>query len=394
MAQYLKICPGNLTAFILIMALLGCGTVVSLKLPAKKDINQHDHWLTLGRDNQRRHYASHNVVPPLEIVWKTKVKSVVTDHPLAVGNYILAPTRNGQLYQITYDTGETKGDGRLGPAIQRVPTVEGNILYAGFSLGEKTLVGLNLERTTKTLTREYPHITTAPLYWDNKLYFGTVAGTFFCVNAFSGEEIWEFKANASIQSSPALSDQAIVMADDKGWVYALDITSGLKLWENRLSSSVFSHPVIDESSVFVGTTDGYLYALRVGNGKIIWKEQFSGSIYSSPSIFEDMLYVGNNDHEVVALKKESGEVVWKFKTKGIVNTVPLPSPDYVYVSSWDGHLYVLNRINGNLLFKTDLKKPLKSSPIIYKDLLLVQSANGHLYALANGKYLQDRRNKK
>lgn len=394
MSQYLKIYPARFGSVVLLAALLGCGTVVSLNLPARQQINHEEHWLTLGGDNQRRHYAVHNVVPPLEIVWKTKVKSVITDHPLAVGDHILAPTRNGQLYQIGYDNGEVKGEGRLGPAIEHVPTIHGHILYAGFNLGKKTVLGINLENSNATLNREYPHITTSPLYWDKKLYFGTVAGIFFCINAGSGEEIWRFKANAPIQSSPALYENAVIFGDDKGGVYALDFTSGVKLWEASLGGSIFSHPVIDESLAFIATTAGSLYALQAKNGNIRWKQQFSGAIYSSPSVFEDMLYIGHNDHEAVALKKNTGEVVWKFKTKGIINTVPLPSPDYLYVASWDEHLYVLNRYNGNLIFKIDLEKPLKSSPIIYKDVLLVHTAHGHLYALANTKYVLARRDKK
>jgi len=376
---------------LLIAILVGCGTIVKLKLPTAEKTNFENDWLTLGRNNQHTHNSSHNIVPPLEIIWRTRVKSVVADHPLAVGNYILTLTRNGELYQVDYETGKLRGDGNLGPAINHVPTLRGKILYTGFNLGENTLIGFNLETAKKTLRRIYPHINTTPLFWEEKLFFGTNTGSFVCINAGTGDKIWAFEAEAPIQSSPALQDQHIIFGDEKGWIYALDATSGIKLWTTELKENVFSHPVIHDSLVFIGTVQGNLYALHLKNGKRAWKRGFPGAIYSSPSVYSDTIYIGNNDHKVVALKATTGEVLWQFNTGGIVNTVPLPSPDYLYVASWDEYVYVLNRFNGKLLFKMNLDKPLKSSPIIYKDLLLVHTANGHLYALANTKYAQDRK---
>jgi outer membrane protein assembly factor BamB len=394
MAGNRKKCLRNIAILLSLMSVLfGCGSIAPLKIPSESKISADDNWLTLGKDNQHRHYSNKNIVPPLEVVWRARVKSIIPDHPLAIGDNILAPTIDGQLYQLNYQSGQFYGRGNLGPAIEHIPTIQKGILYTGFSLGEETLLGFNLETTRKTLQRKYTHITTSPIYWDNKLFFGTYQGRLICTNVGTGEKIWEFTAKAPIQSSPAIQDQLIIFGDDSGWLYALDATSGLKLWETQLKGNIFSHPVIDDSLVFIGTLEGNLYAVRYTNGKIIWKQRFSGAIYSSPSVFENMMYIGNNDHKVIALRKATGEIIWTFGTDGIVNTVPLPSPDYLYVASWDKHLYVVNRANGKLLFKMDLEKPLKSSPIIYRDVLLVQSANGHLYALANGKYIQSRREK-
>lgn len=382
------------SALILLAAILiGCGTIIKLNLPPADKMSPENDWLTLGRNNQHTHNSSYNIAPPLETIWRARVKSVITDHPLAVGNHILALTRSGQLYQVDYETGKLQGDGNLGPAANHAPTLQGKILYTGFSLGENTLIGYNLETAQKSLKRIYPHINTTPLFWDEKLFFGTNTGSFVCINPGTGEKIWAFEAEAPIQSSPALQDQHVIFGDDKGWIYSLDATSGIKLWTTELKENVFSHPVIHDSLVFIGTIQGNLYALQLKDGKRVWKRGFPGAIFGSPSVYSDTIYIGNNDHKVAALKAATGEVLWEFKTGGIVNTIPLPSPDYLYVASWDKHVYVLNRFTGKLLFKMNLKKPLKSSPIIYKDLLLVHTANGHLYALANAKYAQNRKGK-
>ena len=381
------------STILFILLFVGCGAIVPLTLPPQNEINEDD-WLTLGGNNQHTHNSTHNVVPPLEIIWKTRVKSVITDHPLAIGRNIIALTKSGSLYQLDYETGKTLGDGTLGPSIDHVPTIQNNIMYTGFSLGKKTLIEFDLENAKSKIQKEYPQISTTPMYWDHKLYFGTNTGLFICVNAGTAEKIWDFMAKSPIQSSPSIKDQSIIFGDDEGILYSIDATSGIKLWEVKLDGNTFSHPVIDGSYVVIGTLGGNLYALKYSDGKVVWKQKFPGAIYSSPSVYKDEIYIGNNDHKVIALKKETGEIVWEFTTNGIVNTVPLPSPDYLYVTSWDENLYVLNRFNGNLLFKMNLDRPLKSSPIIYKNLLLVQTANGHLYALANEKYAQTSKGKK
>ena len=112
----------NPTFFILFIVFIGCGAIVPLTLPTHEEIHE-DNWLTLGGNNQHTHYSTHNIVPPLEIIWKTRVKSVITDHPLAIGNNILALTKSGMLYQLDYETGKILGDGTLGPAIDHVPTI-------------------------------------------------------------------------------------------------------------------------------------------------------------------------------------------------------------------------------------------------------------------------------
>ncbi len=372
----------------------GCGGLITLELPPPRDVHEEDNWLTLGRNPQHQHYVDQNIRPPLAIVWKTNVKSVVTDHPLAIGDYILAPTRSGLLYAIDYETGTRVSSGKIGPALSHSPTLVDHVMFAGLNLGKKTLLSFDLQKTQKQLEKQYPQISTSPLISDDKIYFGTLQKKFFCANRRSGDKIWEFQTRAPIRSSPALQPPAVVFADEKGWLYALDVSSGLKLWEVQLSGNIFSHVVLDDSMAYIGTVTGNFYAVKLRNGKISWEITVPGAIYSSPALYGNTLYLGHNAREVLALDKRNGKVLWRFATQGIVNTVPLAAPDYLYVTSWDKHLYVLNRFTGEEVFKMKFNRPPKSSPIIYRDYLLIHTANDKLYALANERLMQVRNDKK
>ncbi|MCB0290468.1 MAG: hypothetical protein KDH97_09465, partial [Calditrichaeota bacterium] len=54
----------------------GCGNLVKLKLPEETRQNSENEWLELGKNPQHQHYANSNIAPPLEVVWKKRVKSV------------------------------------------------------------------------------------------------------------------------------------------------------------------------------------------------------------------------------------------------------------------------------------------------------------------------------
>ncbi|NIW78227.1 MAG: PQQ-binding-like beta-propeller repeat protein [Calditrichae bacterium] len=363
-------------------------------MPHQSTVDINKDWVMLGRNYQRQHFSTQNIEPPLEIAWKEGVNSVVTDHPLAMGKYIFAPTKSGRLYLIDYNSGQGIGSGDIGPSLEHVPAIHQNIMYAGTSIGNETLIGFDLSRSKRVLSAKYPYINTSPLIWNDKIYFGTVDNLFICAYLETGNEIWRYETNGPIRSSPAFHKGTVVFGDDKGWLYAMDATSGAELWKKELNGTIYSHPVLGDSLVYVGTVSGTMYSLSLNTGKIKWDQSFSGSIYGSPALYKNILYFGNNAHEVIALHKDSGELIWKFKTKGIVNTAPLPSPDYLYVTSWDKHLYVLNRFSGKLVFEYLLDKPSKSSPIIYKEYLLVHAANNDLIAFANEQFIQARRKQK
>jgi len=377
----------------LLIVLAGCTGLVKLDLPSESEREADESWTMLGKNDQRQHFSTKNVVPPLDIVWKKRVKSVVVDHPLAIGDYIIAPTKAGELYLVDYLTGSGIGTGKIGVAMDNVPMISGNSLLVAMKAGKEKLLKLDLRYAEKEYNKSYPAINTSPLVWEDKIYFGSDRKRFFCAEFQSGEQIWEYETEGAVHSSPARSGNTIILADVNGYLYALDADEGKEVWKTQLTGTIYSHPVLDDEHIFIGTVSGNFYALSIETGEIVWEKTFPGSVYSSPSIYENELYIGHNAHELLCIYKTTGEVVWRYQTEGIINTVPLPSPDYVYVTSWDKNLHVVNRLSGQLVFKYELKKPVKSSPIIYRDYLLLHLANDQLIALANEKIVTERRPK-
>ena len=204
----------TIAALVFLFLIAGCSKLVKLKFSDEETFTEENSWLTLGRNQQHHHYSNKNIAPPLDIVWQRHVKSVVTDHPLALGNYIIAPTQNGAMHLIDYESGEKVAGGKIGHALSNAPSIYERGIYAGISHGDKTLLGFSLENSSKLWDERYPHINTTPLINDDKIYFGTNREKFYCADLESGEKIWEYETEASIKSSPAYQSEFIVFGDN------------------------------------------------------------------------------------------------------------------------------------------------------------------------------------
>src|SRR5580704_1523482 len=131
------------------------------------------------------------------------------------------------------------------------------------------------------------------------LYLGSWTGTFYAINAVTGQSIWTFQVDA-------------VGACAKGGCHigssaAVDVANNL---------------------VFFGARNAYLYALNATTGQLVWKQMTGLSakgyeIWSSPAFFNGMLFVGVSAHgddpcheggEVNAYQELSGTQAWSFNS--------------------------------------------------------------------------------
>ncbi len=369
---------------LLLAASMACSGLTKLKI-SQEDLNQknRDAWLTVYHSNSRWNAVDTDVEPPYDIIWKKGYKSVITDQPLALADYLIFTSQNGNLGLVDVAREGILGDGRIAPGFEHAPVIDSTYLYFGANLGQETLVALNLLDLKKKWEIKLPHIYTSPLVWNQYIYAGTKEGLLFCVEKNNGKKIWHFPAHASLLGIPAEQNGRIYFTDIKGNLYCIDGKSGTSIWTTDLKSNCYNGPVLANDRIFIGTTAGIFYALTADSGKIVWQTSTGGSIYANAAYRDGTVYFGNNAHEIVALQADNGKVLWKFTTEGIINTTPLVGTNYVYVGSWDKNFYILSRYTGDEISRIQFSKPLKSSPIIYRDRLYLHTANDDIICVGN-----------
>ena len=171
-----------------------------------------------------------------------------------------------------------------------------------------------------------------PTVADGVVYFGAAGldlTDLYALDAQSGQEKWRFETAGSFRvSSPTVADGVVYFADNH-YLYAVDVQSGVERWRFQADgrpqeqagayehSGLFS-PAVSDGVVYVGSNDTYLYAVDVQSGQKKWKFQagggFYGGFWSSAAVSGGVVYVSNDDGYLHALDAQSGQERWKFKT--------------------------------------------------------------------------------
>lgn len=140
----------------------------------------------------------------------------------------------------------------------------------------------------------------SPVIADGKLYEGAEDGTLFCINAKTGEYIWDFKINDMLRSTPAVVNGRVYIGPDDGNVYCLDADTGEELWSynagfdfiySRVKPPLRSSPMVSEGRVYVGTLSDSVICLNSLTGSLLWKYNLPGYVTSTPCITNGAVYV-------------------------------------------------------------------------------------------------------
>ena len=253
-------------------------------------------------------------------------------------------------------------------------------------------------------------IRTVPAIWSGTLYFGSLDGTVYAVDAKSGKERWRFTTSEPVSCSPAVYQNRIYVSSRDGKLYCLQAKDGKSVWSHSFGVDLpytpgfdyyHSSPTIDGNVLYVGSGDGNVYAMDPANGRVRWKTQVGSRVRNSPAVTGDLLIVGTMNGYVIALKKSDGAVAWRYETFGATlkfedwgfdraGLVSSPSvhDGIVTIGCRDGFVYALDAKTGALRWKydQDVTWPI-STPGLYKGNILVGTSDGSFFqslSLNNG----------
>jgi outer membrane protein assembly factor BamB len=204
-----------------------------------------------------------------------------------------------------------------------------------------------------------------PAVSNGMVYFGDMNGSFYSVNATSGDTNWEFKqkqqvndtipifSNNAVVSSPVVNSGIAYFGTATGKVYALDSRTGEQLWMSKttpfadalgvnrselppslnFSSPILSTPKVDNDSIYLGTWHG-ITSMDTRTGESEWTTDVPGRITtSSPTINGKYIYIGTIDGVLYSLKKDTGEIAWRYQTGGQISSTPVVTDGRVYITN-------------------------------------------------------------
>ena len=93
------------------------------------------------------------------------------------------------------------------------------------------------------------------------VYFGSLGGTVYALDARTGRELWKFESAAGVASSMAAADGLVLFGTTRG-LQALDARTGQARFEFVTNRTVSAPPAASEGLLYFGSWDGTLYAVR------------------------------------------------------------------------------------------------------------------------------------
>jgi eukaryotic-like serine/threonine-protein kinase len=171
---------------------------------------------------------------------------------------------------------------------------------------------------------------------------------------------WKFESGAPIRGSFVADSANLFFGNSAGAIFCIDKETSRELWSFKTQGAIVSTPYLTDDRLITVSRDHFVYALNRANGKLIWKFEMQpetphtwGWDYyaASPLIYKNMVFVGSGDHNLYTLNQKTGKLIWTFEAKDKIRATPVLHYDKLFVSAFDGFVYQLNAQNGKLIGK-------------------------------------------
>ena len=241
-------------------------------------------------------------------------------------------------------------------------------------------------------------VATSPAVLEDRVVFGSDAGSLYAVDVDTGEELWKFDSGLQIGSSPLVADGFVYFGNHVGSLYALNLGTGAEVWSFKANGAITASPVTVGGTVYFGTGVSNFYALDARTGLMNWQKDLRQgeswvSNHSSPAVSGDMVYQvsvlpgssGSSSFNVI--DRQNGDILWSLEIDGAVVDTLAVSGGAALVSTFgyriDGwvHAIDLDTQQHRWVYKAEDRAKIRTSPAVSEGLVLFGDSKGRLIAL-------------
>lgn len=185
----------------------------------------------------------------------------------------------------------------------------------------------------------YGIIKNQPVVDNNKVYFQ--CGGMYCLDLATGKINWEFWTNSWGEMRVAVSEGVTCFIKDDT-LYCLTSTTGKKLWERKVAATN-KQPIISGDQVLV-CGDSILFCFDVTDGKALWKHAFKDKNTQFDIAADAARVYLSTTTGIRAVEAATGNTVWTFPFDMLPMRSFVVSGDFVYIAC--GKIYCLDKKNG------------------------------------------------
>lgn len=266
------------------------------------------------------------------------------------------------------------------------PALKDGRVYVGSFVGDLYCIDAETGETVWNRTLEndpqWWGIASSPLALDEGVLVMTFSSGALHHLTLDGQEIWNLSTGKiDPYTSPAYFDGKVYFAGGDPALYCVDVSSGHILWKLPTEAPITSTPSVADGSVFFASGDRFV-AADAATGDVIWEEPMTGTI-SSPAISHGRVYVGTGDSSLNCYDESSGTLLWRAETNGPVASSPVVAGGLVYfgTQTGEGIVYALDAMSGSTVWSYNVGEYVMSSPAVSDGLLFIGADDGRVRAM-------------
>lgn len=171
-------------------------------------------------------------------------------------------------------------------------------------------------------------LTSSPAVVNGVVYFGTLGGSVYALDAGTGAQVWRFNMPVSNLDAPIAA--SFLASSGAAHSTGLDAqVDNIQPLQVNFAAVVPSSPAVYNGAVYIDDDAGHLYALDAGSGKELWSSTVPG-VTGNPTVLDGTIYlVASNainappytSTNLYALSPGAGGIVWN-------STTPSPLSPY------------------------------------------------------------------
>lgn len=190
--------------------------------------------------------------------------------------------------------------------------------------------------------------------------------------------VWQFQADASIRSSPAVVGESVFIASTDGVVHALDFATGAERWRIDLAAKVgAASPLAIDAGIVVADQAGVVHALDPENGSERWLTATGGPVAGAAALAGGRVVVATEDGLALALDPASGLVDWQVALPSGVGRSIAATDELVYCNLAGGLLVALHSSDGSHAWQARVATGgMGGTPTIASDLVFAAAGLG------------------
>ena len=261
------------------------------------------------------------------------------------------------------------------------PVLAGDSLYISSMFGKDFYA---LDPKTQQVRWQYADpvgFFSSPAVTENRVVVGTLSGAVIALDAAIGKQLWSYNTGGPIISSPAVQAGSVYIATETGQIVALDLTSGAKRWIYETGAMIQSSLAVSDGILVVGSQNGFLVGLDAASGEKKWLYLAEGPLISSAAIQNGVAYFGSlsDGNSFYAVDLQTGKTRWKVKAGPLISS-PAIVDGTIYIGGVDGSVLAGKTTDGSLVWSARTGGLIISSPAVTAESVYIGSSDGKLYA--------------